>query len=373
LSLSEIRIDAPGLQGNLAALKALQPPNGQICAVVKGNAYGHGLEQVVRALEGRVDYFQVDDLQELRDLREITRTRALVLGYVAEDELGEAMALGCELAVFDQEHLGMVGSTARSIGHGFVQPIHLKIDALLGRLGTLPHDVSRVTSKLSEWPELALEAIYAHFANIEDTTDLTHAEAQRDLLGQVERSVQQDGLSIRSHISATSGLMTVEGAQPRSLVRLGIGIYGMYPSGPLARTHQEIGLRPVLTWATKLAQVKTLPAKHPIGYGLTYVTRRPTKIGIVPQGYSDGYDRGLSNSGEVLVRGVRCPVLGRIAMNMFAIDLTEVADARREDEVVLIGEQGRGQIFAEELAAPLGTINYEITSRISPLIPRVLC
>jgi alanine racemase len=119
-----------------------------------------------------------------------------------------------------------------------------------------------------------------------------------------------------------------------------------------------------------LAQVKTLPAGHPVGYGLTYVTWKETRVGIVPQGYSDGFDRGLSNVGEVLVQGRRCPVIGRVAMNMFAVDLSRAPDAKMEDEVVLLGSQGADRITAEEIAAKIGTINYEVVARIAHGLPR---
>jgi alanine racemase len=127
-----------------------------------------------------------------------------------------------------------------------------------------------------------------------------------------------------------------------------------------------------MRWVSRLAQVKVLPPRHPVGYGLTYITSRETRIGIVPQGYADGVDRGLSNTGEVLVGGVRCPMIGRVAMNMFAVDLTGVPHARAEDEVVLLGSQAGEMVSAEEIALKLGTINYEVVTRISPLLPRVL-
>ena len=146
----------------------------------------------------------------------------------------------------------------------------------------------------------------------------------------------------------------------------------MYPSAALSRRHETLQLKPVMRWVSHLAQVKTLPPGHPVGYGLTYVTWRETRIGIVPQGYSDGFDRGLSNCGDVLVRGKRCPVIGRVAMNMFAVDLTRVPDAVAEDEVVLLGSSGEEQITAEEMATKLGTINYEVVTRISPLLPRTV-
>ena len=174
-------------------------------------------------------------------------------------------------------------------------------------------------------------------------------------------------------MSATSGLMTVEPIRRGyGLVRLGVGLYGMYPSAPLARTHAYLDLKPVMRWTSRLSQVKRIPAGHPVGYGLTFVAPRDVPVGVVPQGYSDGYDRGLSNTGEVLVRGRRCPVLGRVAMNMFTIDLSAVPDAEAGDEVVLLGPQGQERITAEEIAQKLSTINYEITTRVSTLLPRTI-
>jgi alanine racemase len=369
MNLSEIRIDVHALRENICRLKALAGEGTKICVVVKGNAYGHGLSEVVGALAGGVDYFQVDDYRELAAIRAITNEPVLVLGYMNAWETERALRIGCEASLFDVEHVRILGALARQFGEPV--RVHLKLDALLGRLGILPTDLDSMLDEIERWPQLELAAIYAHYANIEDTTDLAHADAQRELLFAAEQRLSARSKSLTSHISATSGLMTLEASQPRHLVRIGIGAYGMYPSGPLARTHGELGLRPVLSWVSHLAQVKTLPPKHPVGYGLTYVTAKSQKIGIVPQGYSDGFDRGLSNSGEVLVRGVRCPVIGRIAMNMFAVDLTGAPEARRDDEVVLIGRQGELEIAAEDLAAKLGTINYEITSRISPLLPRV--
>ena len=131
-------------------------------------------------------------------------------------------------------------------------------------------------------------------------------------------------------------------------------------------------LKPVLTWKTKVAQIKTLPKGATIGYGLTYKTRRPTKIALIPQGYSDGYDRGLSNKGEVLIHGTRCKVIGRVMMNMFSVDVSHLPNINLEDEVVLLGKQGMEEITAEEIAKTLGTINYEITTRISALLPRII-
>jgi len=362
LNLSEIQVSAGALRHNVALLRRHTGDRKTFIAVVKGNAYGHGLESVVSAIETEVDGFQVDDLDELRVLRPLTRKRILVLGYVPRDSIVEVAELGGELALYDTDRLALLAAAG--------VPVHLKVDALLGRQGVLPEDLDGFLTALRAHPELRVLSAYGHFANIEDTTDLVHAEEQIATFEDAFAKIASQYPGIGRHLSATSGLLTVE--RSNDLVRIGIGTYGMYPSVSLDRRYAEMRLRPALRWVSHLAQVKTLPARHPIGYGLTYVTSRETRIGIVPQGYSDGYDRGLSNVGEVLVQGRRCSVLGRVAMNMFAADLTEVPSAKAEDEVVLLGEQAGERITAEEIASRLGTINYEVTTRLSALLPRRL-
>ena len=346
MNLSEIQLSRSAVQHNLAALKKLSLEGTRFVAVVKGNAYGHGVSEIVGMLEGNVDSFQVDDVEELRQVRQLSDLPILVLGYVQRSDISEATR--------------QTGRTAK---------VHIKVDALLGRQGLLPADMPALAEALLQRPEIQVRSIYAHFANIEDTTDLGHAQRQIDAFDEAIATLSQAGLvGLQRHVSATSGLMTVE--QGNQMVRIGLGLYGMYPSASLARTHSDLGLKPVVRWVSHLAQVKVLPARHPVGYGLTYITPREMRIGIVPQGYADGYDRGLSSSGEVLVRGVRCSVLGRVAMNMFAVDLSAVPNAQAEDEVVLLGDQGTDRISAEEVALRLGTINYEVTTRITPLLPR---
>ncbi len=367
MNLSEIQIDRGRLIENFRALKSLLLPGTHAIVVVKGNAYGHGFAEVVKVLAEEADGFQVDDIEELRLLRSLTAKRALVLGYITKRDIDEAVGLDCEISVFDLERLSSIAEAGKR--HSMRPKIHLKIDALLGRLGFLPADIPNVIFDLKRFPELDLRAAYAHFANIEDTTDVVHANDQWEAFDSCCQQLQSSGWpELGTHISATSGVMT--NWKGHSLARLGLGVYGMYPSGALARRHTELGLKPVIRWVSHLAQVKMLPAHHPVGYGLTFITPKPMRIGIVPQGYSDGVDRGLSSIGEVLVRGTRCSILGRIAMNMFAVDLSNVADAKAEDEVVLLGSQGEESIGAEEIASRLGTINYEITTRISPLLPR---
>lgn len=369
--IGEVQISRDALLHNLSALKSLITNGAKVAAVVKGNAYGHGMAEVVQVLEPHVDAFQVDDMDELRELRTLTQKRALVFGYVPIGEIDEAVSLGGELAVYDSDRLGAIANSGRKLGAS--PTVHLKIDALLGRQGVLPSDLSALLGELKKRPELDVASAYAHYGNIEDTTDPSHALEQERAFEECFAEVRQHFPDCGRHISATSGLMARESATGKNdLVRLGIGLYGLYPSEPLARSHARLELKPALRWVSLLAQVKTVPKGHPVGYGLTFVAPREMRIGIVPQGYADGYDRGLSNCGEVLVRGARCAAIGRVAMNMFAVDLSRVPDARQEDEVVLLGSQGEMEITAEEIAEKIGTINYEVVTRISPQLMRKL-
>jgi alanine racemase len=371
--LSFIRLKRQSLLSNIEAFRSILRPQTKLCAVVKANAYGHGLAEVASILDPFVDVFMVDDIEEFRALRRYSQKPAIVNGYVSGRHVAEICGQHGSMCVYDAPHLEEIASKARE--QGIVAPVHLAVDALLGREGILPDQLLSTVQKINARPNLSLLSVYGHFANIEDTLDPSHARRQIDLFNSVVAHVRRLSPGIVSHISATSGILAYEQRRgSHELVRLGIGTYGMWPSEDLRRVHaQAMGkLQPCLTWVTHVAQVKTLPAQHPVGYGLSYLTNRPTRVALIPQGYSDGYDRGLSNLGQVLLKGQRCPVIGRVAMNMFIIDVSHLPEVWRGEEVVLLGQQGNEVISAEELAQRVGTINYEITTRISPLLPRVL-
>ena len=217
--------------------------------------------------------------------------------------------------------------------------------------------------------------MYAHFANIEDTNDFSHAQEQIDAYERMKIVAQDsDCGSIDTHISATSGLIAYESKTgTNTIVRTGIGAYGLWPSEDLKKAYgKKLELKPVLSWKTHIAQVKTLAKGMTVGYGLTYVTTKTMRAALIPQGYSDGFPRSLSNKGTVLVGGKKCPVIGRVAMNMFVADVSKVPDAKEGDEVVTLGSQSALSLSAEGFAADMGTINYEAVTRINPLLPRIL-
>ena len=382
--LSHIELPKANLIHNLKQFKSLAKKGTKFSVAVKGNAYGHGQNEVVKILNPYVDYFFVDGLEELDLLRKVSKKKTLVLGYVQKQDLLQAVKLDCILAVFSVEQLSNISIIAKSLN--MIQEIHLPIDALLGREGFLFNELIEVFRKIKSLPNIKLTGIYAHFANIEDTRlteesflrmkNKTHAYKQIDRYSQAIELAENFGFrDLQTHISSTSGLLAYEkGKGIHPIIRLGIGIYGMWPSTYLESKYKNSGLilKPVLTWKTKVAQIKILPPLSTVGYGLTYRTKKETKVALIPQGYADGLDRGLSNNGFVLISGVRCKIIGRVMMNMFVVDVSHLKKIKPEDEVVILGRQGKEEITAEEMAERINTINYEITTRISPLLPRIV-
>ncbi|MCM2339130.1 MAG: alanine racemase [Burkholderiales bacterium] len=370
--LSRIELSKNNLIHNFKALKSITK-NTKIIVAIKGNAYGHGQNEVASILEKYVDAFQVNSFSELKLLRKISKKKTFVLGYIQKDNLKETMKLDCVLSLFSLENLEEINKIAKLLK--IKQEIHIPIDAYLGREGFLKEGLIEFLKKIKDYKNIKLTGIYAHFANIEDTNNFTHARKQIKKYEEAVKITKKAGFkNIQTHISATSGLLVYEKNKAiNSFVRLGIGIYGLWPSEHIKFLYKnKLELKPVLSWKTKIAQIKNVPAGYTIGYGLTYMTYAPKKIAVIPLGYADGISRNFSNKGEVLIKGEKCKILGRLAMNMFVVDVTHIKDIKNEEEVVILGKQGSEHITADEMANKIGSINYEIVTNISPLLPRVI-
>jgi alanine racemase len=381
LPLSHIELSKENLIHNIKQFREFAKKGTEFAVAIKGNAYGHGQNEVAKIAEPYVDYFQVNSFEELVLLRKVSKKKTFVFGYIEKTDLKEAVRLGCMLSIFSIEQLKEVNKVAGQLK--VRQEIHVPVDAHLGREGFLLEELPKLLVEIKKSKNIKLGGLYAHFANIEDTRDFSHAQKQ---INQYKSALKladkfcaehlpdcRDG--IQTHISATSGLLVYEkGDGIHPLVRLGIGVYGMWPSKYLKLIYKnfKINLKPIITWKTKIAKVKILPKGSPVGYGLTYVTKKKMKIAIIPQGYADGLDRGFSNNGVVLIGGKRCRILGRVHMNMSAVDVDHIPNVKNEDEVVILGRQGKEEITAEEMAGRVDTINYEITTRISPILPRII-
>ena len=377
--LSYIEISRKNLIHNIKQFRSLLGGETEITAVIKSNAYGHGDKEFVQILNPYVDYFQIDSIEELRRIKDFTKNPILILGYLNEQGIREALKSKAIISSFDLIHLFKINQIAKSLK--MKARVHLPIDSYLGREGIMPSQVEKIIPEIKKMKNVELDGVYSHFANIEDTMNRTHAEKQIEVYHKCVEIFRKNGFkNIKTHISATSGILTYEtllhGQEENnlhSIVRLGIGLYGLWPSDHLEYLNKKkIILKPVLRWMTHIAQVKILPPNHPIGYGLSYITKKSTKIAVIPQGYADGITRKLSNNGEFLIKGKYARILGRVAMNMIVVDVSGIKDVKVEDEVVILGEQGKQKITTEQIAEKMDSINYEVTTKINPFLPRVI-
>jgi alanine racemase len=371
-SLVWVELDGAALDHNLRQVRAGAAPGTAFCAVIKSNAYGHGAGPVAARLPS-AEWFGVNSLEEGLELRALGVTRPiLLLGHVPLADLGDAVKADLRLTIYNRETVEALGRL-----RGLPSParVHVKVDTGTSRQGVLPADLESFLGLLRAAPGILFEGVSTHYANIEDTLNHEYAAMQIErfsaALATVDRVAGRPPW-IHTACTAASILFT---ATHFTMLRSGIGLYGLWPSRETMVSAREKGgavpdFRPVLAWKTRLVQVKRLPEGTYIGYGCSYRTMRPTILGVLPVGYSDGYDRALGNRAYVLLRGRRAPVIGRICMNLCMVDLTDVPGALLEDEVVLLGRSGDEEISAETMAEWAGTINYEIVTRISPLLPR---
>jgi alanine racemase len=375
--VERIEISRSALVHNIREFRRLVGRRRTFMAVVKANAYGHGLLEVARiALGAGVDWLGVNSVEEGATLRDAgIKAPVLVLGYVPFRGLEEAAVRELRLTVYNRETLGRLSALAVRLGK--TVPVHVKVETGTWRQGVAPKDVVSFVKDAAKRPGLVVEGLSSHFANIEDTTKHDYPRRQLEAFRAARRELEGRGISVPlMHMSCTASTILFP-EKDFNLARVGIGLFGLWPSKEtflscILQKKKPLSLLPVLTWKARIAQVKKAPAGAYIGYGCTFRTTRPTVLAVVPVGYFDGYDRGLSNAAHVLVKGRRAPVRGRVAMDFFMADVTDIPGVRLEDEVTLLGQDGRERVGAEDLAALAGTISYEILARINPLIPRVV-
>jgi len=374
--LNWVEVDAGAIRWNIEQFRRRLHGAG-LGAVVKSNAYGHGILEVAGlAREAGVEWLCVNCLEEAETLRGAGHVaRILVLGHIPLDRLDAVVELDLRPVVINLETVERLAVLAR--GREKRVAIHLKVETGTHRQGIPPEEVPAFVSSISRSPGLVLEGLTTHFANIEDTTDHRFAETQIGRFTEIADTVRSTGGGIPVRHAACSAAALLFTRTHFDLARIGISLYGLWPSRETYVSCLESGkstleLRPALTWKTRVAQVKNVAEESFIGYGCTYRTTRPSRIAVLPVGYHEGYDRGLSGVAHVLIRGRRAPVRGRVCMNMCMVDVTDIPEVGLEDEAVLLGTQGEERISAEQVAAWCGTIAYEIVSRIHPSLPRVV-
>lgn len=368
-----VEVERAALLHNLRALRERVAPAG-VMAVVKSNAYGHGLREVADALREEADWFGVNSLAEAQALRDDSIERPIViLGHTRVAQAEAVVRGGFRQAVYDQESVAALAEAAQRLATP--ARLHIKVETGTNRQGVAGADLVKLAATARSMPGLALEGLYTHYANIEEADDFTFAGEQ---LARFERAVAavEEGGAVPIKHTACSAAAILYPQTSFDLARIGISLYGLWPSEETRRAacagERPLTLRPVLSWKCRIAQVKDVPTGESVGYGCTFVTQRPSRIAVLPIGYYEGFDRGLSNRGVALVRGRRAPVAGRVCMNMSMLDVSDVPGVAAGDEVVLIGRQGTDELPAEAMAALLETINYEVVTRIGASVPRLL-
>jgi alanine racemase len=372
--LSWLEIDAEAIGRNLDAFRTIVAPHTAVMSVVKANAYGHGLDAVAQIAAHHADWLGVNSVDEALRLRALAIDKPIaILGHTELIRASAVVENEFRQVVYREDVAEALSRSANE--KGTTARIHLKIETGTNRQGVALGELAGFVGRLLQLPDIDIEGVYTHFANIEDTLDPSFAQLQIDRFREALEIIKQAGAHPSwTHASASAGAL-LNPETGFNMIRVGIGTYGIWPSRETQLAARERGRRitltPALTWKTRIAQIKTVQAGDYVGYGLTYQASHEMKIAVLPIGYFDGYDRGLSNCGRVLVGGRAVPVVGRVMMNMTAVDVTD-AEVKEDDEVVLIGRQGKAEIRVEEVAEKSGTIAYEVVSRINPDLPRVV-
>lgn len=362
---TRVEVDLGQLGRNLAAIRA-HVGSAQVMAVVKANAYGHGLVPVAHEMVRRgVDSLGVALLEEAVSLRQAGITAPiLVFGGIAETQIPIFIRHDLTLTAPSLDKLRLIDTAAASMG--VTAKVHLKIDTGMERLGIHHYSAEKLLEASLQSRHVKVEGIYSHFANA-DAADLGHARLQLERFLEVVSFYDKRSLPApQRHIANSGGILQMPESH-LDLVRPGIMLYGVYPSEECART---VPIQPALTWKSHVAYFKVVQPHSPISYGSTWESDHPVRVVTVPVGYGDGYFRALSNKAEVIIRGQRHPVAGRVCMDQIMVNL-EWGTAYYRDEVILLGRQGQQSITAEDLANWAGTIPYEVLTNINTRVPRV--
>jgi alanine racemase len=363
---SHVVVDLRAIASNVRAVRAALAPGVRFMAVVKADAYGHGSVRVSKvALGSGADCLGVSTLEEAEELRAAgVEAPIVVLTPELPDRAPWLVSADVQVVVGDLVMPRALSAVA--VERGAEVALHLKVDTGMGRYGVHPTEAVPLARAIANLPGVHLLGVMTHFPSA-DEKDLSYTRDQIEALHRVLSRLAAEGIVPEVVAAANTAGVALLLESHLTMVRVGYMLYGLYPSDEVPRT---VHVLPAMSVVSALNAVKRVPAEHPVGYGRSYYTARETLLGLVPCGYADGYDRALSNSGWVLVRGRRAKIIGRISMDSFAVDLTDCPDAVIGDEVVMVGRQGSAEISANDLAQITGTLGYEIISRMGKRLPR---
>lgn len=361
---SWLEIDANAIANNVRMLKQFVGANVTLMAIVKADGYGHGAILTAQtAIANGAEYLGVANIQEALDLRTAGISAPIfVMGYTPFDAVRLAIQNNLTISLYDPQQAMAFDHAARDAGQKL--RVHVKIDTGFGRLGMDAQEAMALFRQLRGMVYLEVEGIYTHLSSAD--SDPVHTAKQVNTLRDIVRPLRAAGFDFK-YVHAANSAGTLASADNHfNLVRPGLAIYGLSPS---ADVPVPVGFQPAMSWKTVVAQVRTLPPNHPVGYGNTYITSKQEKIAVLPIGYADGFRR-TPNFGEVLIHGQRAPIIGRVSMEKTVVSVDHIVNVGIGDEVVLMGKQGQDFITADDIAEQLGTINYEVVTNALARIPR---
>lgn len=364
-------VDLDAAVENMEHMRKNLRPETKMFAVIKANGYGHGAVQIAKKLNG-LDYvygYAVATAEEALQLRRNELYKPiLILGYTFPDCYGELVRQDIRPAVFRLDMAKELSEEAQR--QEKVLKIHIKVDTGMSRIGISPDDTGiDFIRQVRELPGLEIEGIFTHFARADEKDKTSALEQFRRFSDFAERAEKELAFRIPlKHCANSAAIMELPETQ-MDLVRAGISLYGLWPSEEMDKSRMV--LRPLFGLYSHIVYMKTVPAGTPVSYGGIYVTDKERRIATIPVGYGDGYPRGLSGKGDVLIRGKRAPILGRVCMDQFMVDVTEIPEAAEGDLVTLIGRDKEEQITMEELGELSGRFNYELACDLGSRIPRV--
>lgn len=360
-------IDLDAIAENVRAFKQHIGERVELIAVVKANGYGHGAVPIAQAaLQAGATRLAVHRITEGIELRQAgISAPIIIMGYTPPSGVEQIVQWKLTPSLITLEFAELLSSLAFS--KGIRIPVHIKVDTGMNRYGLLPPEVLEFSQSLLRLPGLFLEGLFTHFATA-DWNEQVFIRRQLAVFNDVIAILQANHIEIPMLHAANSATTFRLPDAYFNAVRIGIAMYGLDPSDEWSPVFE---IRPALTLKSLVSRVRDIPAGAGISYGRTYITEKASQVALVPVGYGDGFHRILSNKGEVLIHGKRAPILGRVCMDQFVVDISGIPYVKQDDEVVIIGRQGEDSIRAEEIARLAGTINYEVTTSLLPRVTRV--
>lgn len=363
---TQAKIDLDAVEYNYNSTRAKLPQGCKLLGVIKADAYGHGAVELARFLENKCDFFGVACIEEAVELKKADiKTPILILGYVAPAFYDLVVKYDIRIPVFSYDTAKALSDEA--VKQGKTVPFHFCIDTGMSRIGFQVNEESAdVCKQICALPNIEAEGLFSHFATA-DESDLTKALAQREKYKTFVEMLKDREIQIPiKHLNNSAGIMNFD--EYFDMCRMGIILYGLYPSEEVDKSLLDI--KPVMSWLTHISHIKTLEAGREVSYGGTFKTTEPRVIATIPVGYADGYPRCLSNKSRVIINGQYAPIVGRVCMDQFMVDVTDVDGAKLDSVVTLVGKDGGAELSMEEVSNAAYSFNYELPCRVARRVPR---